>query len=184
MGSHRPRLATRQNRSVILSEANFSGAEGSAFRNPTQKSGCPILPQSYRGRVGNHNPTRTIPRNPFSTLPLASFPHPHPPVELLTLSARHGQRLPSASLQVFCQEHNLPAMIAVMRHLPVDRLHHGMRLAANRYFLRQIILTQRLQRSKHASPSLFPRSQYRLARLRRIHKLQIPPPVRLFTIAG
>jgi len=85
---------------------------------------------------------------------------------------------------VLGQKNNLPAVIAVMRHLPVDGLHHRMRLTANRHCPRQVGLSQRLQRAKHAVPTSLPRFHQRIPRRERIIEFKVPTPVRLLPIAG
>src|SRR5579863_1970261 len=87
-------------------------------------------------------------RNSSGQLALAGLAGTDARVELLRLSARHGERLPLWMVQVLGQQHNLSAVIGVVGKLAVDGLHDRMRLAADGHGARQIIVGERLKRGK------------------------------------
>ena len=57
-------------------------------------------------------------------LPLARLAHTHPAIEFRGLLARDAQRFPLRMFEVLGEEHDLSAMVGVMRHLAIDGLHH------------------------------------------------------------
>src|ERR1035437_9122397 len=118
---------------------NISRARGAASdgRHPG-RSGLP-------GKVDRLTP---------AGLPLAALARRDLPVELGRAVPRHAKRLPAVMRQVLRQHHNLPHMQRVMRHLAVDRLHYGMRFAADGHTAPQIRIPQRLQRPEHAPPAV------------------------------
>ena len=73
------------------------------------------------------------------TLPLAGFAAQDATIEFRGLLARHAQRFPLSMLEVLGEEHNLSAMVGVMRHLAIDGLHHRMGFAANGHGSLQIL---------------------------------------------
>ena len=52
--------------------------------------------------------------------------------------------------------HYLSDVIPIMANLPQDRFHHRVRLAANKYFPREIVIRKRTNRCEHAVPSDLP----------------------------
>ena len=60
---------------------------------------------------------------------------------------------------MFRQQNNLPHVMRVVRELTVDRLHHRVRLSANRDPAFEIGIGQRLDRAKHTIPAVFPFGQ-------------------------
>jgi hypothetical protein len=83
------------------------------------------------------------------------------------------------------EEDNLPDVISVMRHLPVDRLNNRMFLAANQDLLIKVVRAQRLERIEETPLTSFPISAYVILRsLRLNHKLHVAIAVQLFAISG
>src|ERR1700694_125909 len=62
---------------------------------------------------------------------LAGFPGCHFLIELRRPVAWNAQGLPMVAGKVFGNEHDLADVVGVVRELPIDGLHHGVRLAAN-----------------------------------------------------
>src|SRR5215831_18389064 len=59
---------------------------------------------------------------------------------------RHAQALPFVGLEMLGEVNDLTDVISVMRNLTIDRLHHGVILAANRDRAHQIFRPQWLDR--------------------------------------
>ena len=50
---------------------------------------------------------------------------------LLLFATRHAEALPVSCLQMLGQKDDLAAVVRIVRDLPVDGLHHGMRFTAD-----------------------------------------------------
>jgi len=85
--------------------------------------------------------------------------------------------------EVLGEEHDLPAMVRVMRNLAIDGLHYGVGFAANGHGPLQIWLRERLECGKHMLPSLFPDCEHRFTRRWGIFEFGVAIPVRFLTIA-
>ena len=70
--------------------------------------------------------------------------------------AGDAERLPPVVREMFCQHDYLPNVEGVVRYLPIDGLHHGVRFAADSYRAAQIGIRERLQRLKYQLPTVFP----------------------------
>jgi hypothetical protein len=57
---------------------------------------------------------------------------------------------------VFREQHHLPNMRRVMRHLPIDGLHDGMRFSSHRDSFFEIVRGQRGDRPRETVPSRVP----------------------------
>src|ERR1700692_4819251 len=64
-------------------------------------------------------------------LSLACIAGQHPAVEVLRMAARQAERFPCVALKMFGQHDDLAGVIGVVRDLPVDGLHHGMRFTSD-----------------------------------------------------
>src|ERR1700678_1352704 len=100
-----------------------------ANRKPARKSNRPrprrFWPATCLDRKGK------VPGAQFSKSTLARFTGANAAGKFRGCAARHAQVLPSIMAQVLSQKYDLSAMVGVMRHLPVDGLHHGVRFPAN-----------------------------------------------------
>ena len=70
----------------------------------------------------------------------------------------------------------------IVRELPVDGLHHAVRLAANRHRALEVFIDERVERAEQHSPTTLPLSQQRLARGRRINKFAVAVAIGLFAV--
>src|SRR6185369_15994054 len=77
-------------------------------------------------------------------------------IELLRLAAWNAECFPVTSFKVFGQKQYLSGMMRVMRDLPIDCLHHRVRLATHCNGLVDILGLQRLDRVEHDLPTVFP----------------------------
>src|SRR5258708_6612988 len=77
-------------------------------------------------------------------------------LELLRLAARNSQGLPFTRSQMLRQKNNLPNMSRVVRNLPVDGLHHGMRLTADGHCAHYVFRLESINRAQDARPTLLP----------------------------
>src|SRR5450759_525310 len=117
-------------------------------------------------------------------LPLAVFARRDFPVEFRRFVLGHGERLPLPGTKVFGQHNNLPDVVGIMSHLPVDGLHHRVFLAADGHRASDIGLAQRTQRAPYAIPAVLPEPHHLRARGRRLDELAVPLAVRLLAIGG
>src|SRR5947209_16505986 len=79
---------------------------------------------------------------------LTSLSCRHLRVELRRLTLRHAERFPPSPCEVFGEQHDLPHVMRIMRKLSMDGLHYAVRLAANRHRAVQVLIHQRVQRTK------------------------------------
>ena len=82
------------------------------------------------------------------------------------------------------EEDNLADVAAVVRYLPIDGLHHRVRLAPDEDRPRKIRVRERLQRGKRYRPTVVPKLHYGFLRRGRLDKFAVAIAVRLFTVAG
>src|SRR5271165_1016997 len=75
---------------------------------------------------------------------------------IFRLPAWNTERLPLARPQMLGQEYDLPNVLRVMRDLPVDRLQHRVRFAADRNRMHHIFRFQRIDGAEHDRPTFFP----------------------------
>src|ERR1700687_1881450 len=87
-------------------------------------------------------------------------------------------------LKMLGKEDDLAAVIGIVPHLPVDGLHYGMRLAANRNRAVHVGLTERFDRGEQLIPALLPKFHESSARSWRVFELAITIPIRLLAIAS
>src|SRR5260370_16875249 len=71
-----------------------------------------------------------------------------------------------------------------MSDLPVNGLHHGMGLSADRDRTGEVRVAERLERSKEAVPSFIPKFHQRFTRGRGGPETPFSPPLRLFPPPG
>src|SRR4029453_12188240 len=84
---------------------------------------------------------------------------------LYSFALRDAERLPVRAREMFRQQHNLTDVRRVMRQLTVDRLDHGVRLAADRDGSAEIVRLERRQRAEEKLPARFPPGEDVLARV-------------------
>jgi hypothetical protein len=84
--------------------------------------------------------------------------------------------------EVLCQENDLTAMIRIVANLPVNGLHHGMRLAPDGDCTPEVGVGERLERAEEATPTLIPKLHQRGARRWRIHKFRVTVAIRLLAV--
>ena len=87
-------------------------------------------------------------------LTLAALAGQDTPVKVRGCVARHAQGFPSFMLEMLSQEHNLPNVVGVVSDLPVDGLHHGVRLSANEDGPTHVGIGKRSESAKYAVPSM------------------------------
>src|SRR5579885_925196 len=97
-------------------------------------------------------------------LPLRFLAGSHCSVKFGRFLLWNRQRLPVVRCEMLRKKHDLPDVIRIVRDLPVDRLHDGVRLRPNRDGARQIGFCQRFQRREKPLPAFFPLFQEFLAR--------------------
>lgn len=105
-------------------------------------------------------------------------------VEFRRPVSRNTQRLPVIVSEMLGQHHNLPDMVSVVRHLPVDGLHDRMRFPADRHRAPEVGIRQRIERMEDAIPAILPGFHQRRARGRRVHELGVAIPIRLLAIGS
>jgi hypothetical protein len=57
------------------------------------------------------------------------------------------------------EEHDLPAVVGIVRDLAIDGLHHRVRLSPYFHFAVEVYVAQRFKGSKDTAPSLIPHFQ-------------------------
>src|SRR2546430_12771386 len=77
-------------------------------------------------------------------------------VERGGLFARNGERSPRIGAQVFREEDDLPDVVGIMSDLAIDRLHNGMRFAANVNSFCEVGVGERLKRAEGTVPTRVP----------------------------
>src|SRR5208283_582787 len=99
-------------------------------------------------------------------LPLRGLAGGNARIKLGGLFAGHSERRPIArcSGEVLGEKRDLPDVVGVMRHLPVDGLHHGVGLGANVNGARKIGIAEPRQRVKQTFPAALPRREKFFAR--------------------
>src|SRR5579864_3148472 len=106
-------------------------------------------------------------------------------LELLRLSPRNAQGPPLTGTQMLGQKYELADMLGVVRNLPIDRLQHGMRFAADGDGAHHVLRLQSVDRSHHARPAVFPPFHYVGPHgWGSNFKLAVPEAVRFLAIAG
>src|SRR5438067_8336584 len=82
-------------------------------------------------------------------------------VELLRLSSRHAECLPSRGLQMLGKKYDLTYVIGVVRERAIDSLQDRMFLTANGNDTEEVIGLERLQRLEDVLPAALPDSHKR-----------------------
>src|SRR6266700_3848513 len=141
------------------------------------------LPSCWK-RIGFHNELEIGPEdNAVWPLSLRDFSSRHSRVEFSRLFLRNGERLPLAASKMLCQVNDLPHMVRIMRDLPVDGLHDGVRLGADRNISNQVFIAQRRERVEQMLPAAFPHFHQCGACFRRILEFRVAIAVRLLSVS-
>src|ERR1035437_1239772 len=117
-----------------------------------------------------------------STLTLGSFARTHSCVEIGGLPARYAQRRPALARQMLRDVDNLANVIRIVRHLAIDRLHHGMAFAANAYRAAEVGVGKRLQRVEKGFPASRPHGNNFGSRQRWIFELRVAIAIGLLSV--
>src|SRR5208282_5482726 len=109
----------------------------------------------------------------LATLTLGRQTRLHSRVEVRGLPTRDAERSPAAAREMLRDINDLADVIGVMSDLAVNRLHHGMALAANANGAAEVLVGERGEGVEHDFPCRFPQRQNFGAGLRRLFKLGI-----------
>src|SRR6266700_2405690 len=142
-----------------------------------------VSPSCWK-RIGFHNELEIGPKdNAVWPLSLRDFSSCHSRVEFSGLLLWNGERLPLAASKMLCQVNDLPHMVRIMRDLPVDGLHDGVRLGANGNLSTQVVIAQRRERVENIFPSALPHFHQCGACFRRILEFRVAIAVRLLSVS-
>src|ERR1022692_1994981 len=128
----------------------------------------------------------SVMESPVFSLPirlaLTGFTFGNALVQRRGLPARDTQRLPLAAAEMFGEKNNLSAMVGIVGHLTIDRLHDRMRFAPYGDRAREIGVRQRFERGKQAVPALIPKLHKSLTGGRGFAELSVAIPARLLSV--
>ena len=85
----------------------------------------------------------------------------HPRADFHRFPPRNGQRCPLRRRQMLRQKNDLTNMARVVRHLPVDGLHDGVRFVADIDRAAEVGVGQRFERGEDRAPSRLPQCHQR-----------------------
>src|SRR5258708_33028765 len=108
--------------------------------------------------VSNGSENRTA-KSGCATSTLRGLARSHLGVEFRRFAARDRQGFPIRSGEMFGEIDDLSHVVGIMRHLTVNGLHDGVRLAADISCAGEIGVRQRCQRVKRKLPARFPKLQ-------------------------